>query len=55
MPGVLLKPWYNSVPSQRGSALATRDVENIFTDIVERAKAMDPGNVFAIGNGVFGE
>jgi len=24
--------------------LATRDVENIFTDIVERAKAMDPGN-----------
>lgn len=24
--------------------MATRDVENIFTDIVERAKAMDPGN-----------
>jgi len=24
--------------------LATRDVENIFTDIVERAKAIDPGN-----------
>lgn len=24
--------------------MATRDVENIFTDIVERAKAIDPGN-----------